>query len=224
VGHPYQIAMIKDRTKKLNEIIAIIKNSISDINKRYRSGPALYFYNRLYQLRNDCEGVKSFLEKEYHLEVLYATLVSWDMNSRGAKLKYFDDFKENILSCCETFQEFENKIENKNKSFESIEPVLKKLYTSLHVMKTKSKLVSNSKLLHFLFPEMLIPMDRNNTLSYFYNNSSESLNKYIEIIDFSFEIMNLFDSWETYLDSGWNKTIPKLIDNAIILLEGKSIK
>ena len=27
-------------------------------------------------------------------ELLYATLVSWDMNCRGAKMKYFNEFKK----------------------------------------------------------------------------------------------------------------------------------
>jgi len=67
-------------------------------------------------------------------------------------------------------------------------------------------------------------MDRANTLSYFYGNTSESLDKYIEIIKFSFEIMKKPENWENYLDNGWNTTVPKMIDNAIILWVGKSVK
>ena len=91
-------------------------------------------------------------------------------------------------------------------------------------MKTRGKLVSNSKLLHFLLPNMFMPMDRKNTLSYFYGNTGESKNKYIEIIELSYEIMRMPENWEGYLDNRWNTTVPKMIDNAIILLVGKSVK
>ena len=89
-------------------------------------------------------------------------------------------------------------------------------------MKTGGKLVSNSKLLHFLFPSLLMPMDRANTLSDFYRNAGESINKYIEITKFCFEITNMPENWENYLGNGWNTTVPKMMDNAIILLMEKS--
>lgn len=66
-------------------------------------------------------------------------------------------------------------------------------------MKTGGKLVSNSKLLHFLFPSLLMPMDRANTLSDFYRNAGESINKFIEITKFCFEITNMPENWENYL-------------------------
>jgi hypothetical protein len=69
-----------------------------------------------------------------------------------------------------------------------------------------------------------MPMDRNNTLWYFYGNTGESPNKYVEIIELSFEIMSMPEKWDTYLDNNWNTTVPKMIDNAIILLVGKSIR
>jgi len=67
-------------------------------------------------------------------------------------------------------------------------------------------------------------MDGANTLQYFYGNANESTDKYIEIIELSYEIIGMNENWWKYLDKGWNTTIPKMIDNAIILLIGKSIK
>lgn len=62
-------------------------------------------------------------------------------------------------------------------------------------------------------------MDRTNTLMYLYGNTYESKNRFIEIIRFSFETINSINYWEQYLDNNWNTSAPKLIDNAIILLE-----
>lgn len=44
-------------------------------------------------------------DEDRFIELLYATLVSWDMNSRGAKMEYFDGFKQSILSCGTRFSE-----------------------------------------------------------------------------------------------------------------------
>lgn len=216
--------MIKDRDHKIEQIITTIKTDIQDINERYRSGPDLYFYKRLNHLRNGSKSIEAFLRDDYNIEILYATLVAWDMNSRSAKMKYFSDFKSNILSCLDHFKELEGFEDKLNLNLEKLVSSLKSTYERLDLMKTKGKLVSNSKLLHFLFPKILVPMDRNNTLFYFYGNTNESVNKYVEITELSFEILNMSESWEKFLDNGWNTSIPKMIDNAVILLVGKSVK
>ena len=179
--------MIKSRINKTEQIVATIKNRISEINEFYRKGPDLYFYKRLYQVRNISSNIESFLSSDYHIELLYATLVSWDMNSRAAKMKYFDDFKTNIISCLNQFKQLEIFGKNDNKDANKLIPILRNTYENLSLMKTDGRLVSNSKLLHFLFPKLCMPMDKNNTLSYFYgNNTYESVNKYIEIIELSY--------------------------------------
>ena len=216
--------MIKNRNRKIKQIVTTIKNNISEINERYRTGPSLYFYKRLSYLRNNSGSIESFLGNNYHIEILYATLVAWGMNSRRAKMKYFDEFKDNILSCLDQFKQLENFETNCSTDSRRLLFYLRNTYETLGLMETRGKLVSNSKLLHFLLPNMFMPMDRKNTLSYFYGNIGESKNKYIEIIELSYEIMRMPENWEGYLDDRWNTTVPKMIDNAIILLVGKSVK
>lgn len=217
--------MIKNRAQKKSRIVETITNRIGDINRLYRSGPDLYFYKRLNFLRNHFNNIIQFLNDNYNLEILYATLVSWDMNSRAAKMKYFDDFKSNIISCYDNFNEIEH-YQNLNRGYSNsaeLIKLLKKVYDKIAIMKTKGRLVSNSKLLHFLFPTLCIPMDGLNTLHFLYNNTNESKNKYLEIVEFSFEIINDIENWSQYLDNNMNTTATKLVDNAIILLVGKSI-
>ena len=216
--------MIKEKEKKADNIIKTIRERIGTINQLYRSGPDLYFYKRILFLRNNSQDISSFLKNDYHLEIAYATLVSWDMNSRGAKMKYFDDFKSNILSCLKHFVELDKIKQIRNNDDElNLTTLLWAIYRKLNLMKTGGCLVSNSKLLHFLFPSLLMPMDRQNTLQFFYGNTGESETKYFEILELSNEIMRSPLDWNSYLDIGWNSTIPKIIDNAIILLVGKSI-
>ena len=64
-----------------------------------------------------------------------------------------------------------------------------------------------------------MPMDGTNTLKYFYNNQSESVNKYLEILATSFEIARGGINWDAIDQGGngsWNTNIPKIIDNAIL--------
>ncbi len=216
--------MIQCRQQKLSSIVDKLRVGISEINRRYRRGPDLYFYRRVFELRSQADSVASFLGQDYNIEMLYATLVAWDMNSRAAKMKYFDDFKDNLLSTVNELQTFERLFINggdirSNASFKQ----LRSIYTRLCLMKSHSKLVSNSKMLHFLFPNILTPMDRRNSLHFFYGNHDESIDKYIEIVDLTFEILLMPDEWSVHLDTGWNTSIPKMIDNAILLIEQHSL-
>jgi hypothetical protein len=217
--------MIPDRDTKYRAITHTISTRIKEINERYRSGPSLYFYRRITALRNQHSSLESFLSDDYNLEILYATLVSWDMNSRGAKMKYFDDFKENLISNARQLYELEQcaMAFDPNDIFSTL-ICLRKTFSKLNLMETDSRLVSNSKCLHFFFPSLCMPMDRTNTLIYLYGNTGESENKYLEICQFAFEIMQSPNNYHQFLDNQWNTTIPKMIDNAIILLMEKSVK
>jgi hypothetical protein len=213
--------MIKDRQQKINDIVSVIKTRISNINAHYGKDAGLYFYTRVFELRTKSCNIESFLNNEYHIEILYATLASWGMNSRGAKMKYFDDFRRNLSFCLTQFNQIERF--EKEKNYEQIYLNLSKAYKNLNLMRTRNKLVSNSKTLHFLFPNLCVPMDCIHTLKYFFGNTGESENKFLEIVHLTFEIITSDGDLSSYIDNGWNKTIPKIIDNAIILLVRESV-
>ena len=217
--------MIPDRENKIKAIINTITSQIADINSRYRSGPSLYFYRRILALRRNCPKISTFLCIDYNLEILYAVLVSWDMNSRSAKMKYFDDFKSVLISCYPELEKIENELETFDVAQgDEILELLKNAFLKLELMETSGRLVSNSKCLHFLFPSLCMPMDGTNTLHYLYGNTNESPKRYLDIIRFSFEVMQQSLQFDKYLDDRWNQSVPKLIDNAIILLQGRSLQ
>jgi len=85
-------------------------------------------------------------------------------------------------------------------------------------MHTSARFVSNSKVLHFLFPDFFIPID-GNTLNFFYGNTGESVNKYLEILEFSMQLIKDIDIECDLLRglNGWYTTRPKIIDNAVNL-------
>lgn len=215
--------MIDKRQDKIENILSTIQSRISEINRRYRKGPDLYFYRKTLEMRENADNIKSFLADDYNAEILYATLVSWDMNSRAAKMKYFDDFRNNLISNIDLLQKLESSIEKGGFRSSKIPSLLQVLYDRMDLMLSNEKMVANSKVLHYLFPNVLIPIDRTNTILYLYGKGGTSRKRYLEAINFSFDVMESNVCWGNYLDEKWNSTIPKLIDNAIILIEGRSL-
>jgi len=216
--------MIKEKFRAIRDILFKQEDLVA-FNKRYRQGPDLYFYKRVIDINNKSKSIEDFLGNDYHIELLYATLVSWDMNSRGAKMEYFDKFKKSILMQKDSLKLLWKKKIAAVTDVEKTLNTVAEIYDNLHLMKTGGRLVSNSKVLHYILPDLLMPMDRQNTLVYFYKYTTESRQKYLNIIRGSFEMVNdIGRDAEYYLDAEWNRTIPKTIDNAILMKMGTSLK
>ena len=208
--------MKKELIKKKEYLVKNIPELIKQFN--YRKGPDLYFYQKVIFKVRHYPLKKLFGENDF-IELLYATLTSWDMNARGAKMKYFDDFKENVLKNKNYFLELSKfKLDEISKNdFLEIKEILGKLYDNLDVMQTKGKLVSNSKIMHYLLPDLVMPMDRKNTLNFFFGNTNESKGKFLEIIECTYYIAKEIDL-NKFVNkyNEWNLSVPKIIDNAII--------
>ena len=201
----------------LNEVLH--GDEINRFDSIYKKGPSLFFCQEVITRRKKYVDIKAYLNEEENIKYLYAALLAWDMNSRGAKMLDFIDFKGNIIDNIEKFVIMESIGDNiKEIDFDNVKSALGSIYDTLRVMKTKSKIVSNSKILHFLFPKILIPIDKTNTLKYLYKNNYESKKRYLEIIKYSFYFAKKDINWNGILNNQeWNYSIPKIIDNSIIL-------
>jgi hypothetical protein len=212
--------MIKNIQEKKNEILFVIKNEIQEIDAKYRTGKSLDKYRIVLNNRKLENNVKDYISN--YLSDIYDTLIAWDMNKRGAKILKLPEIIQSFKKNTECFMELEGigtditKI--KESDLETIKIILCKLYYKLDLMKSGARLVSFSKTMHFIFPNLFMPMDRQNTLRYFYSNYNESFNKYFEIFTFFLSIAHEEIEWKEIIGKEqWNTTIPKIIDNAIIL-------
>lgn len=195
----------------------IIEESLDKTKNDYRPfDPGQYLYNHLLNKRK----VLDIYSDEY-LELVYTTLIAWNMNSRGAKLAEIDDFKDTIRKRKEGINSLKGyRIEKLDKQkIEEILEVLQNLFDRLNLVKTESPLVTFSKTLHFLLPELIVPIDRKYTMTFFYNSQIPKREKQFKVFSELFEKF-----WEisqrhnlnNYLNNTWNRTIPKIIDNMII--------
>jgi len=209
--------MIPDRENKIQRIINSIKN------RRWRSSEkstGLYFYKRVLNQRKGSENITIFLNEPYNIELLYATLACWGMDDgtvgSGPRMRWFEEFKNNIYDCEKYFIPLDSFKRHDWGSDKHLN-YLRQAYMNLNLMQTNGLIVSNSKLLHFLFPDVLMPVDRRHILSWIYDGRMQidAVDEYIEVVKFSFDVMGQQINWEDYLNDNGNTTIPKLIDNVI---------
>lgn len=156
------------------------------------------------------------------IELVYTTLISWNMNQRGARLSEFSTFKESLIMQKKHFISLEqNKIEQQL-DLDELTETLKILFTNLQlVAKDKPKLVTFSKTLHFFLPNLLMPIDRSYTIKFFYNNTNvpgfddRQFEMYCTIFK-QFREFSMNYNLDSQIDNNWNRNIPKIIDNIII--------
>lgn len=205
------------------EIQKIIRSSISRINEEYRQGPSLYFYHKVISLCRT-RGMSAFLLSDKCIEILYATLAAWDMNTRAAKMENFQEFRHNLQKNRKLFAEAEKYLPKEPWKTPSGRATalffLLAINNEMKLMRGDSKIVCNSKCLHFFFPNLCPPIDRG-TFTLFFGNINESEDKLIRIVDFSYDVIQTLKSPSRYLDREWNICPMKIVDNAIILKRKK---
>jgi hypothetical protein len=211
--------MIRNRQSVLSQVSSIITTGRIAQANQFQAGPTLHFYQRALDLRRQNPSVSSFLASDASIEIIYATLVSWDMNSRGAELKDYVDFRNALQGNTAAFQAVEAAAgaftwTNRGAVVRSIST----LYSSLALMKTNGRLVSNAKCIHYVFPALCLPMDRTNTLQKLYGNTQESAAKFLEVLEFCYDVLGGIQNPQQYARGSWNTCPTKLVDNAIILM------
>ncbi|MEJ5226821.1 hypothetical protein [Thermodesulfovibrio sp.] len=142
-------------------------------NENYRSGHDLVYYRRIIEFHRKSEnGLYGLLQKEEFYHLIMKTLEKWNMNQRGARLTTIDKFKDSIEKNAENLIKLSKlKLSQLNQSLlNEIKPKLKEIFSNLNVMETKSKIVGVSKTLHFLLPDLVMPIDRKFTLNFFQIN------------------------------------------------------
>jgi hypothetical protein len=166
------------------------------------------------------EKPSELFSKEF-AELVYATLDSWRMNVRRAKLCEFNFFYQQMQESRTTLLKL-NDIRIEDASDNDISSAAT-LFERLKLTKTDSKIVTTSKTLHFYLPNFIPPIDRENTLSeLFYPNYSPSdEKKCFESILAEYKLVceSLGLSKRVIIDNFKNSPsipIPKIIDFAII--------
>jgi hypothetical protein len=189
-------------------------------------GPSMYFHREAIK-----EAKNNFLGSR-HLDMIYAVLPAWGMHKMGktsVKIVDYEIFAKQIINHKEAFSELKT-IDfltlNHNKRATLISDVAK-LILRIKVNEAKSQMVSSSKVVHHIIPNLVCPIDRAYTMNLLiggkqYNNNRE--NEYIEVI-----LTGMFDFIEKNadilrknIDAHYNTSLTKIFDNLIIAYKQNS--
>jgi hypothetical protein len=186
------------------------------------SGPSIYFHEKAVALRRS-KSVAQAARDPVLIEAIYATLASWGMHRMGpsgAKLVEFAAFKAGIVKALPLLAEIES-TKLTTLSIENVSPVSEKIWqaiTLVHASASQTQVVAGSKTLHHLLPELIPPIDRTYTLTFFYSHKTLAAPE-----DKTFgEIFPLFRTIAADARSNVSRTGPmyssvtKTIDNAIV--------
>ena len=178
---------------------------------------AFILYRQVLEVDNQSKFTLEFIV------LLYRTLKAWNMNSRLAQLSNFDDFKNSIQNNRYSIISLNNyRLENiTNESKQITFNILHELFNDLDLTSTDTKIVTFSKTLHFMVPNLVPPMDRTYTFDFFYNyhtfsrTNDQEFECFTEIFNCYIQLARKYN-YTTFYDTRWNRNIPKIIDNAII--------
>ena len=192
-----------------------LKECLEKTNDEYRVvDPGSYLYREL------CEPTTPSNLNDKYIELIYVTLCSWNMNSRSAKLQEFDVFKQSLLQYSKEIDSLRNvTIEKWNNE---ISEKVKNLFMNLNLVATgKPLLVTFSKTMHFILPDLIVPIDRKYTLNYFFEShyipdSKEGQYKIIDMLQKEFSLFASSVTLSQYLNENWNLSRTKIMDNMII--------
>jgi hypothetical protein len=189
------------------------------------TGPSLYFHFKTLELLRKHESPAEALRDEPFLESLYATLTAWGLHRMGPGGAKLVDFPVMV----ESFGELERQIASLSSlavwrlGSDQVETVGGRIWdviSALRVGSGETRIVSGSKALHHLLPELVPPIDREYTLRFFFNNKSlyqgdraafHEMFPYFHLV-----AIQCRDKIERRIGHGMNTSPTKVIDNAVV--------
>src|SRR5579859_7387909 len=143
--------------------------------ERTFAGPSLYFHFMC--ISQFCDvSVREKLESLPFYEYLYATLASWGMHRMGntaTKLRNFGEFRSQILAQREKLAALDGlKIWSlTSQDRDQAQALLISILDNMTISRSEAHLVANTKVIHHILPDLVPPIDRRYTLSYFGMNT-----------------------------------------------------
>lgn len=201
---------------------------IEACNNYYRSGHDLSLYRKIIQYHRDIKDLELILKEDDFFETIHLTLEAWNMDQRGARLNDIKTIKESILLnkplLIELYKYKMTILESlENETLVKIIRYIGLVFRNLKIMESQRRIVGVSKALHFLLPDLVMPIDSAYTMIYFFGRNVYSNNPDKEFETFKSVYMDICHGVKklNLTDSDvdgimWNASVPKLIDNAII--------
>jgi len=170
---PATLERMEQRTELLTKTFDDCVRYFSSSNQF--SGPSVYFHRRTIEMRQSAAPSECVADVRF-LELLYATLTSWGMHRLGpgnTKLVDFDTFSAVVAAQIDNIEALEH-LKLCDIADDELPELTRRLWeiiANLRVGVGETRIVSGSKTLHHILPDLIPPIDRQYTLRFFYDNT-----------------------------------------------------
>ncbi len=189
---------------------------------RMNSEKYMSLHKKTIDLRNELGGVAESIDSDECMRYLYDTLEAWGMNSQGAKMKERPEFAKSIRKYEGDIVALEQvdvaQIDEDVSARQELWRIIQGMKLSLSKY---SQVVTGSKSLHHLLPQLLPPIDGSYTRPFFHYRSGDTKDN-----EYAFNLMLWYFAQiaqevdlRRYVDTEtarWATSETKMIDNAII--------
>jgi len=208
--------------QRIDELCRSIETYLNIFEEKCRfSSEQLTLHIKTINLRSRLGGVEAALRSDDFIRCLWLTLKAWGLDARGARLLPLKDFKCVLMNHRDQISELDGiKIDDAGLPVKSVVMKLWRLIDEVRVSKARNPIVSGSKTLHHLLPELVPPVDREYTRRFFkfwmnyFQYYPERVFVYIwrKSVLIAHKInLRRYVGW-----SRWCTSITKVIDNAIV--------
>ena len=224
-------ARVPRRTRTRQNVDALIvdfDNSLSTFESvEVFGGPSLYFHVRALERRKQASSAAALLGDERFLEYVYAVLPSWGMHRMGnqaAKVPDFDEFARSLQACQPDIEKLWT-LDITAVEDAAVRQVGRQLWSiigRLRASTSASRLVSGSKTLHHVLPDLMPPIDREYTFKFFTGRAMLSQGEQQAFADWWPYLCEIGRSCSSEIRAAVGRrermatSVSKVIDNAII--------
>jgi hypothetical protein len=172
------------------------------------------------QRRREIGDAAAAVHDQSFLTLLYQTLQAWGIDQRGSRLKDFTEFAKALSMCAPVLPHLDGcSIDSIDLDTDDTASLVWDLVESLPIVENQAKLVPCSKALHHVLPDLVVPVDRQYTRSFFawhvpefqYNQKAIFLHDFEWLAGIARQV-----NPARYVGVGWNTSRTKVLDNALV--------
>lgn len=194
--------------------------SYFETNGPFRRPDQLQYHRETVDRRLELGSAATAVTDEQFQRALYKTLRAWGIGARGSRLKPFDAFAASLSRLKEPVAELETAIiDDQRLDISATIDTLWALQSQLPIVENAATLVPVTKALHHVLPDLVVPMDREYTQTFFgWHNPQFQYGQrtcFAEAFGAFVEIARLVNPSQ-YVNRGWNSSRTKVLDNALV--------
>ncbi|MGE0875313.1 MAG: hypothetical protein AB7O31_11655 [Burkholderiales bacterium] len=211
-----------DRTTRVQELIAGFPRYLAAYGNRpaFTRAGQLEFHVETIRLRRELGSAIAAVRDDRFLHSLYQTLNAWGIGRRASRLIPEAEFAAALRAKETEIAELDREsLEAPNLNVEATCRRVWKLVDELGIIQNDTRIVSGTKTLHHLLPDLVTPMDREYTQKFFlWHNPQFQYDqaRKFQVIFQAFADVARAVMPSQFITGGWNSSPTKVIDNAVV--------